>query len=62
MKCKECRSCLDTVIIPPRRFYHCFLCDIYSERKNGKMLIVDIVKETGISKEILDKMYKETSK
>lgn len=28
-KCVDCLSCLDLVYFGPKRFYHCWLCDLW---------------------------------
>ena len=59
-KCLECNGCCDNVTIYPRRFFHCFYCDIYYDIVDGKFIEIDIEKEMGISKEVLRKqMYPE---
>ena len=45
----------------PRRFFHCWLCDIYYDIKDGKLVVVNIEEEMGITKEILNDMYHEES-
>jgi len=62
-KCLQCNGCCDIVMVLPRRFYRCFYCRIYYDIVDGKIVEVDIEKETCIPKTVLDEMYsKENSK
>jgi len=60
-KCPSCNSCLDIIWIMPRRFYHCWLEDVYYDLVDNKIVVVDVEKELGIHKEILSKMIQEKS-
>lgn len=61
-KCPECRSCTDIVWIEPRRFFHCWLCDIYYDIVDNKFIVVDVTKELNITKETLAEIYKKEIK
>jgi len=56
-KCPTCQSCCDTVMIMPRRFYHCYLCNIYYDIIEGKFTPVDAPAIMGVPKEELDKVF-----
>lgn len=56
-KCPNCNSCCDIVWILPRRFFHCWLCDIYYDFLEGKMITIDIEAATGISNTVLREQF-----
>lgn len=47
-KCPSCNSCLDQFWILPRMFYHCWLEDLYFKIDGGKIVIINLKKETGV--------------
>jgi hypothetical protein len=62
-KCPFCNSCLDIIMVMPRRYFRCWLEAKYFNLIDGKIVEVDIEKETGIPKAVLDEWYnKESSK
>lgn len=65
IKCPKCNSCLNTIWILPKRFYHCWLCTDFYDKVGNDLIIVDVQSILGTSKEelnlILDEYY-ETQK
>ena len=39
-KCPECKSCCDLVYFGPKRFWHCWLCDIWYDGINSDLFVV----------------------
>lgn len=56
-KCLECNGCCDIVMIMPRRFYHCFYCNLYYDIIDKKFTLVDAPAIMDIPKEELNKLF-----
>lgn len=61
-KCPVCLSCFDMIWVGPRRVYHCWFCREFYDMIDNKPVVLDIEKETGISKDILEKQMDEYEK
>lgn len=55
-------SCTDVVWIMPRRFFHCWLCDIYYDIIDDKFTAINIEETMNVSKSALSEAMKEETK
>jgi hypothetical protein len=59
-KCPNCNSCLDNVMIEPRRFFHCWLENTFYDKIAGKLILVDVYTLMSVDKDKIDALlYKK---